>query len=188
MNQVDNWLSGGDLRSDGLSNEVTRVTIDNPGLLPNLVAYLDAPDAVVRGRAADVIEKVGRALPEALVPHFDRLVTALSEDKVPMVRWHLAMALGHLVMYPEKVDAIETALLDRLEDKSVFVVSWAIVSLSILAFQYPARLPAIASTIAPFEKSRSVALRARARKAMAALTKPGASLPPGWVKSEHLKL
>jgi HEAT repeat protein len=188
MNQVDNWLSGGDLRSDGLSNEVTRVIIDNPGLLPNLVACLDAPDAVVRGRAADVIEKVGRALPEALVPHFDRLVTALSEDKVPMVRWHLAMALGHLVMYPEKVDAIEMALLDRLEDKSVFVVSWAIASLCILAFQYPARLPAIASTIAPFENSRSVALRARARKAMAALTKPGASLPPGWVKSEHLKL
>jgi hypothetical protein len=151
MNQVENWLSGGDLRSDGVSNEVTRVVIDNPGLLPDLVACLDAPDAVVRGRAADVIEKVGRTLPEALVPYLDRFITALSEDEVPMVRWHLAIA-----------------------------------SLCILAFQYPSRLPGIASAIAPLEKSRSVALRSRARKAMAALTEPGASLPPGWVKSEHL--
>jgi HEAT repeat protein len=187
MNQVENWLSGSDLRLDGPSNEVARVIIDNPELLPDLVACLDAEDAVVRGRAADVIEKVGRTMPEALVPHLDRFLTALPEDKVPMVRWHLAMALGHLAMYVEKVDAIETALLDRLDDKSVFVVSWAIVSLCILALQYPARLPEIANAIVPFEKSSSAALRTRARKAIAALTEPGTSLPPGWVKSEHLQ-
>jgi hypothetical protein len=57
MNQVENWLSGSDLRLDGPSNEVARVIIDNPELLPDLVACLDAEDAVVRGRAADVIEK-----------------------------------------------------------------------------------------------------------------------------------
>jgi hypothetical protein len=186
MAQIENWLSGGDLRSDGASDEVAQVIIHNPEMLPDLIASLDAEDAVVRGRAADSIEKVGRILPEAVVPHIDRLITALKEDEVPMVRWHLAMVLGHLAMYEDRADLIETALLERLEDDSVFVVSWAIASLCILAYQYPARLPGIANAIVLFEKSESAALRARARKAMAALTEPGASLPPGWVKSEHL--
>jgi HEAT repeat protein len=186
MTQIESWLSGGDLRSDGASNEVARTIIENPELLPDLVACLDAGDAVVRGRAADALEKVGRILPDAVVPHLDRLVTALSEDGVPMVRWHLAMTLGHLVMYADQADLIETALLERLKDESIFVVSWAIASLCILAFKYPARLPGITSAIVPFEKSSSAALRTRARKAMAALTGPRSSLPPGWVKSEHL--
>lgn len=187
MAQIENWLSGGDLRSDGASDEVAQVILHNPEMLPDLIASLDAEDAAVRGRAADSIEKVGRILPEAVVPHLDRLITALTEDEVPMVRWHLAMVLGHLVMYEDRADLIETALLERLEDDSVFVVSWAIASLCILAFQYPARLPRIASAIVPFEESSSAALRTRARKAMAALTGPRSSLPPGWVKSEHLQ-
>jgi HEAT repeats len=186
MTQIENWLSGGDLRSDGASNEVAQTIIHNPRLFPDLVACLDAGDAVVRGRAADAIEKIARILPDIAVQNLDCLVTALSGDEVPMVRWHLAMALGHLVMNEEQADLIEKALLERLEDESVFVVSWAIASLCILAFQYPARLPGITSAIAPFEKSSSAALRTRARRAMAALTGPHSSLPPGWVKSEHL--
>jgi HEAT repeat protein len=186
MNQFEDWLAGGDLRSDGASNEVAQVIIHHPELLPDLIAGLDAADPVVRGRVADALEKVGRVLPDAVVQHIQRIVTALSEDEVPMVRWHLAMALGHLAMYGDQADLIETALLARLKDASVFVVSWAITSLCILAFLYPARLPGIASAIVPFEKSGSAALRTRARKAMAALTGPRLSLPPGWVKSEHL--
>jgi hypothetical protein len=188
MTQIENWLSGGDLRSDGASTEVARTIIANPEMLPDLVACLDAEDAVVRGRAADALEKVGRILPDALVIYLDRMVIASGEDEVPMVRWHLAMALGHLAMYAEKADIIQKALEERLEDESVFVVSWAITSLSILAFQDPARLPGIASAIAPFERSGSAALRSRTRKAMAALTGGQTSLPPGWVKSEHLQV
>jgi hypothetical protein len=187
MTQIENWLSGGDLRSDGASNEVAQTIIANPEMLPDLVACLDAEDGVVRGRAADAIEKVGRILPDALVTYLDRIVVASGEDEVPMVRWHLAMALGHLAMYAEKADIIQTALVEGLEDESVFVVSWAITSLCILAFRDPARLPGIVSAIAPFERSSSAALRARARKAMAALTGRQPSLPPGWVKSEHLQ-
>jgi hypothetical protein len=187
MNQVENWLAGGDLRSDGASNEVAQVIIHHPGLLPDLVAGLDATDPVVRGRAADALEKVGRILPDSVVQHIQRIVTALSEDEVAMVRWHLAMALGHLAMYADQADRIETALLARLKDESVFVVSWSMASLCILALQYPAKLPGIVSAIAPFEKSSSAALRTRARKAMAALTGKRSSLPPGWVKSEHLQ-
>lgn len=187
MMQIENWLSGGDLRSDGASNEVAQVIIHHPELLPDLVAGLDAADPVVRGRAADALEKVGRVLPDALVQHIQRIVTAMSEDEVPMVRWHLAMALGHLAMYADQADLIETALLARLEDRSVFVVSWTMTSLCILALQYPARLPGIVNAIAPFERNSSPALRTRARKAMAALTGSRSGLPPGWVKSEHLQ-
>jgi hypothetical protein len=187
MSQIEGWLSGGDLRSDGASNEVAQVIIHHPELFPDLVASLDAADPVVRGRAADVLEKVGRTLPDAVVPHIQRIITALSEDEVPMVRWHLAMALGHLTMYADQADRNEAALLARLKDESVFVVSWAMASLCILAYQCPAKLPGIVNAILPFEKSQSAALRTRARKAMAALTGSLSGLPPGWVKSEHLQ-
>lgn len=51
MAQMENWLSGGDLRSNGASDEDARVIIQNPELIPDLIASLDAEDAVVRGRA-----------------------------------------------------------------------------------------------------------------------------------------
>ena len=53
MNTVLDWLSGGDLRSDGAADQATEAVLQHPALIGDLVAGLDSPDAVIKGRTAD---------------------------------------------------------------------------------------------------------------------------------------
>lgn len=185
--QMEGWLSGGDLRSDGSSNEVVEFVLANHHALEDLVAALDSEDPVVRGRAADALEKVGRSLPDQVSDHISEVMHKARTDDVPMVRWHLAMLLGHLLVHQGQRVSIETVLLKMLEDDSVFVVSWVISSLALLALLEPSRQPAILAAIGPFEGSDSTALRTRASNALAGLTDPSRHLPDSWIKSPHIR-
>jgi HEAT repeat protein len=185
--QIEGWLSGGDLRSDGASNEVVDFVLDNPVVLPDLVAALQSEEKVVRGRAADALEKIGRQLPDQVNDHFDTILEALKQDEIPMVRWHLAMLLGHLTIIEDRRVQIGQTLLNMLDDPSVFVVSWVITSLSLLALQEPSWTTKVLEGIAPKQTSSSAALRTRAANAVAALTDVNRSLPPNWVKSHHVR-
>ena len=60
MNQVLAWLSGGDLRSDGMANEVAEFVLENPAMFADLYAGLSEVDDLMRGRTADALEKVAR--------------------------------------------------------------------------------------------------------------------------------
>ena len=98
----------------------------------------------------------------------------------------MAMIFGHLSMFQEHVNQLMAALLGLLDDERVFVKSWVIVSLCIVARIYPDRNERITSNIAPLATDESVAIRSRTRKAMVVLTDENAQFPKGWVKSEHL--
>jgi HEAT repeat protein len=96
MSVLIEMLSVGDPRSDGLAGEVGEIVRKNLDLVPEPMAALEAPAAVVRGHAADALEKIARSSPRALLPFLDPLARQALTDEVPMVRWHLAMILGHL--------------------------------------------------------------------------------------------
>jgi HEAT repeat protein len=187
MNQILAWLSGGDLRSDGLANEAAQAVLQNPLLFDDLYQGLSASDDVIRGRAADALEKVARERPDLLVDHLPDLVNQSQTDPVPMVKMHLAMIFGHLAIYPQHVSQLRTALFDLLDDESVFAKSWAITSLCILGRKYPGECQAILIRVAPLEDDSSVAIRSKVRKALVVLSQPGAPFPKGWIKSAHLK-
>ena len=186
MNQILEWLSGGDLRSDGLSNEVVDFVLNNIDVFDELFAGLSEPDDVVRGRTADALEKIARTRPEMFVRRLPELVEILMEDQLPMVRWHIAMTLGHLACYEDRVDEISVALLDLFNDPSVFVRSWAIVSLCIIGRKYPRMRGLIVEKVAPLQKDGSIAIRSRVRKALAILTDENVPFPTGWIKSNYL--
>lgn len=187
MNQLLQWLSGGDLRSDGMANEVAALVLDNPEAFDDLFDGVTVIDDLIRGRAADALEKVARRRPDLLIGRLDELVAVAEIDHVPVVLMHLAMILGHLAMYEERLDEILGALAGLLRRDGVFVRSWAIVSLCIAGKLYTSRLGDVVDLIVPLRSDASAAIRTRARKAIHLLTQPGAAFPKGWVKSEHLK-
>jgi HEAT repeat protein len=186
MNDILHWLSAGDLRSDGLANEVVEIALQQPDLVADLMDGLDHPDAVVRGHTADALEKIGRSHPEYLLPYLPRLITSSQQDPVAMVRMHLAMLFGHLAIYEDRVDELVPVLLVLLDDKSVFTASWAIASLCIFGGMYEAEQDRILRQIARLAQHKSVAIRTRVKKAIVLLTDDEATFPPGWIKSEHL--
>ncbi len=181
------WLGGGDLRSDGLATEVAAIVLQNSGLIPDLLEGLAHREDVVRGRAADALEKITRVRPDYLIEHLAIILEVAGNDPVPMVRWHLAMVLGHLAMYSESHALMVRVLFEMLGDESVFVRSWVITSLAIFGRKYPDLQEQIMGSIAPFLRDPSAALRTRARKALEVLTQPDRRFPAGWVKSEHLQ-
>ena len=185
MNQLLEWLTGGDVRSDGMADEAAAVVLQNPERFADLFEGLYAADDVVRGRSSDALEKVARYRPDLLIERLPELIAAGRTDSRPVVRMHIAMLLGHLVEYADQVETITTALLDLTADKSVFTRAWAIGSLTIIGRRYPQRRGFIAERIARLQTDSSIAIRSRVRKALAILTDDAAPFPKGWVKRKE---
>jgi HEAT repeat protein len=187
MNPILEWLSGGDLRSDGMADEVAELVLKNPAMFNEIIEGLEAKDDVIRARTADALEKIARIRPDLLIEHLPKLLRVAESDAVPMVKMHLAMIMGHLAIFEQHTDPLTECLLNLLEDESVFTRSWAVVSLCILARKYPQLQSRIIDNIVPLSQDDSIAIRTRVRKALALLTSDGISFPKGWIKSEHLK-
>lgn len=184
MNSLIAWLAAGDLRTDGAANEVAALVIVNPELLPELIDALAAPQDAIRGRAADALEKVARTRGEQVLPYLDQVIELGRRDPAPMVRWHMAMILGHVHPPLEQDEQIRAALLHLLRDPSAITRSWAVVSACLLARRQPAWAGEIIDALQPLQTDASKAVRTRVRKALACLLDPEADLPAGWVKRE----
>jgi len=186
MNQILEWLFGGDLRSDGLSGEVAAFVLENPGLFPDLFDGLIQREDIIRGRSADALEKVARVRPEYLEPYIPELVAITRSESRMVVKLHLAMLFGDLAMYRDKSREMCEVLFELIGDKYIFVQSWAISSLCIYARKYPEMRASIIEKIAPLQSSNSPAIRSRVRNALELLLNPSQPFPVGWIKSEHL--
>jgi HEAT repeat protein len=187
MNQLLTWLSGGDLRSDGMANEAAQFVLVNPQVFEDLFAGLFDPDDVIRGRTADALEKISRERPDLIIGYLQEMVDIAENDQVPMVKMHLAMIFGHLAVYENSLEQLISALFDLLADESVFTRSWAIVSLCIVGRKYQQECQRIVNRLSQLQGDQSVAIRSRIKKALIILTEPNAHFPNGWIKSEQLQ-
>jgi len=186
MNSFTRTLSEGSLSSDGFANEVARIVIEQPALLPDLIEALLSPNPSVRGHAADALEKVSRTCPHEVVAFLPRIISSAINDNLAMVRWHLAMVLGHLSIVAQDLSEPQQTLLVLLGDDSPFVRSWAITSLCIIAKHSPSQLNSIAKRIAPLTSDSSTAVSKRAQTALRVLSDSDAPLPKTWIKSSYV--
>ena len=187
MNQILEWLSVGDLRSDGLANEVSAAVFKSPELFDDLYAGFSEADDVIRAHASDALEKVARTRPDLVIERIQELVSIATTDPLPVVRMHLAMTFGHLALYEGQIATLRSALIALLDDESVFTKSWAIASLCILGRLYPHESQSIINRISQLQRDNSIAIRSRTGKALNILTNPSASFPDGWIKSEKIQ-
>ncbi len=187
MNQIIEWLSGGDRRSDGASDDVVSLILENPVIFVDLYEALDYSDGVVRGRAADAMEKIGRSKPELFRVHIPKLIIIAKEDDNFEVRFHLAMLLGHLALYDEYISDITSVLRELLSDRTAFVKSWTIASLCIISRLYPEMKQPIVEWVSALNGDKSIAVRTRVRKGLKVLLDENTPFPPGWVKGKQLR-
>ncbi|TET29808.1 MAG: HEAT repeat domain-containing protein [Candidatus Heimdallarchaeota archaeon] len=183
MNELLEKLSGGTLISDGRADEVVGEVLDDMSLLPKLVEGLEEEDDVIRGRAADALEKLSRFHPEKMASYLQIFMDLAENDPVPMVRWHLAMIFGRMIFSKEYTEKVIPTLLEILKEDSVFVISWAIVSLTIIGQKYPNKKTKILSGIEQLRSQPSKAIQSKIRNAVAVL-RDGKPLPKGWIKTK----
>lgn len=181
MNDLLELLKGGDLRSDGHADEVAEDVIQNPDLFDLLFDGLKEDDDLVRGRTAHALEKVSRVHPELFTGHIDKLIGFARNDHLPFTLWHLAMLFPNLMPSENEKMGIISTLFYLLEDKSTFVKTWSISSLTILALKNPHQKTKITAKIKSLEDSESTAVKKRVSKALDVL-EGDAPLPKGWSK------
>lgn len=187
MNQILEWLSGGDIRSDGMANEAAAFVLSNPEVYPELYEGLSVEDDVIRSRASDAMEKVARVNPELLKDKLPELIDITMSESISAVKLHLAMIFGHLAVYEEEKERLISILFHLLEDRSVFAKGWAITSLCILGRKYPEESQRILNEITPLQNDSSIAVRSKVKKAIVLLTDEKTPFIDGWIKSEHLQ-
>lgn len=179
---IEKWLAEGDLTNDGRADEVVSLVKELPAAFEDVFCCLQSPNPIVRGHAADALEKIGRDRPDLFLPHIDQILRTIKIDTVPMVQWHLAMLLGHLAVYPQYHQRLAEALIPLVAHGKSFTQSWAITSLAILARLSPNLQTEAVQAISDCQRSGSAALRKRAERALAALVQGGPFIK-GWVKS-----
>ena len=184
MNELLEKLAGGDLRSDGRGNEVADEVIRNPLLLAKLVEGLSESDDVVRARTAHALERISRVKPELLEGLTSQFIELAETDAVPMVKWHLAMIFGNMMFSEKETSTVVSALFHLLEEESVFVKSWAIVSLTILGRKKRGKSREIITRIKALQNDKSIAIRTKVVKALRVLENENEPIPPNWIKGD----
>lgn len=89
-------LAGGDRRTLGRSAEVAAQVLAQPAWIDRLFDGLAEDDAVIRGRAADALEKVSAARPDLIQPYKAELLTQVVAIDDWVVRAHLCQILPRL--------------------------------------------------------------------------------------------
>ncbi len=156
-------LAGGDRRSIGRANEVVDLVRRRPKQVGVLSNCLWDPDACVRMRAADALEKLSRERPELLQPYRKQLLRLLEETDQREVRWHLVMILPRLrLTTPERRRATDL-LVFYLEDSSSIVKTCAMEGLAHLAVQDKGLRPMVLNLLRACVVRGTPAMQARGR-------------------------
>ena len=181
MNRLLKRLEGGSLISDGEANLVADQVLENHQLLYALLEGLSQPNDVVRARTAHALERISRTNPALVQRHLDLLLKR-SSDKVPMVKWHIAMLLGNLSTTQEAGEKVLSTLFKLAEaSEGIFTRSWSIVSLCIIGKKYPSLRHQILNEVGKY-KDEKLSIKVKIRKTITCL-ESNEPIPKGWLKA-----
>jgi hypothetical protein len=178
--KVEALLTGGDPRSLRNATIVIDAASRQPGRLAELVQCVFSPDAVVRMRASDAVEKVCRAHPGLLRPFVPRLLGQMSRIEQASVQWHLAQILTEV----ELDEAERAGAISILEHNLGTSGDWIVTNLTLQALATFARTsPAVRTRLIErlhhYQDSPYKSVASRARKLLAEFgNQPPPASPP----------
>jgi hypothetical protein len=164
-------LSGGDFRSIGESEQVAANVLSDPSLFPELFTGLTHPDALIRMRAADAVEKVTATRSDLLQPFKSQFLKQVAAIPQQEVRWHVAQMIPRLALTANERRKAVTILQSYLSDKSSIVKTFSMQALADLAKQDQALKPEILSLLEELIQTGTPAMQIRGRKLLQSLAK-----------------
>jgi len=161
-------LRYGDRRSIGRSDEVASAVLRRPADVPELAAGLWHPDALVRTRAGDALEKVSRQQPQWLRPIGSDLLALAEATAEQELQWHLAQLLPRVGLRSRQRRRLVAVLRRYLRAASAIVRVSALQALVELTATDQSLRPLVRRQLSRALAEGSPAERARARKLLAA--------------------
>jgi hypothetical protein len=102
QNFTDMLHTGGHANSLGRVPDVIELVLQDKSRLGELYGCLFAPDAWVRMRAADALEKICRQHPDWLLPYISRMQTELADTTQASFQWHMAQIYAQVSLSPKQ--------------------------------------------------------------------------------------
>ena len=169
-------LQQGDRRTVGHVDEVVRLVLREPKLVPTLVQCTLEADEGTRMRAADALEKVSREQVEELQPYTSAVIGLFEENEQQELRWHLAVILPRLRLDASERRRTSRVLQQCLAAKSSIVRTFALQGLTDLTAQSPAITPMVLELLQSAQRDGTPAMRARSRRLLSLLERRAAKL------------
>jgi HEAT repeat protein len=161
VSRIVETLRGGDPRTlKGVTRAVDDVLHD-PAMVEELLRALEHDDAVVRMRAADAAEKIGRVRPDLLQPYKALLLGAAASAQQPSLRWHLAQILPRLALDGAERRAAVAVLKRYLDDASAIVKTCAMQAPADLALEDRSLRRSVVPVLEKATANGTAAMRAR---------------------------
>ena len=160
---IQEALSGGDRRTVGRVGDVVAHVLDHKEALPDLVAALDAEEAVVRMRAADALEKVSAQHADWVAPFAEDILSAAERRPDQEVRWHAAQTLPRLGLDAGQRDRAVALLMECLDAESRILRAFALTGLVEFALADPSLRTPVEPLVAAALTSGIPSFAARAR-------------------------
>ena len=110
---------GGHANSLGKVPEVIKIVLSDSQHMSELYDCLFNPDAWVRMRAADALEKVCRVHPDWLVPYIDKLAADFGTSTQASIQWHMAQIYQQVKLTPKQKDVAIDWLKNLLDTTDV---------------------------------------------------------------------
>ncbi|HEX7538528.1 MAG TPA: hypothetical protein VF391_16180 [Dermatophilaceae bacterium] len=163
---IRDLLSGGNPRKLQNVDEVVSTVLAEPERLDELIGcIIDHGDEVVRMRAGDALEKVGRAEPSLLQPHVSLLLGEMSTIHQPSVQWHVAQMLGQVrLTAPQRRQAVRFLSKNLDESADWIVLNCSLDTMAVLARADPALVDPFRRQLRRHERSGYKSLANRARR------------------------
>jgi hypothetical protein len=117
-------------RTEAANRAVAAECLQQPGLLADIVAELNGPEAALAGDCAEVLTKVAEAAPELVAPYAPALAPLLGHKATP-ARWEAMHALALVAGHAPRVMARLLPELARLiqHDHSMIMRDYAVEAL-----------------------------------------------------------
>jgi len=160
---IRSMLAGGDRRSIGRVREIVALVQRKPNQTNHVFRCLWDPDACVRMRAADALEKLSRREPHLIQTYRSQLLGLLAETTQKEMRWHLAVMIPRLRLTTSECQRTAELLFSYLEDKSSIVRTCAMQGLADLTPQCPGLRAMILDQLRLCSRTGTPAMRARGR-------------------------
>jgi hypothetical protein len=164
MKTILEKLKNGDRRSIGKANEVVADVLKTPSMFGEVFDGMLNEDAIIRMRAADVVEKISAKFPEYLRPYKSRLIGQVARINQQEVRWHVAQMFSRLRLSVKERATVLEILFEYLNDESRIVKTFSMQALADLAERDSSLRLRILKLLEELTRTGSPAIKARGRK------------------------
>lgn len=166
LKNLENFLSGDDLRSIGKSN-IVAASVKNQAAFDKLFTFLFHKDRVLKMRSADALEKISTTHPGYLAGHKKELFKLLNAEAAGIeLQWHLAQFITRVNLNAKETEIVWDKLSEWAMNKnqSRIVRVNSLQSLFDLSNRYPAFQNKLTTIINKLEKEQIPSISARIKK------------------------